>query len=316
MTEDLVVGADYTHRWLNAVIEDGVGASDGAYVLANPGQVPQSTLDGLQNDINDKMKQVNAASDPTDKAIKQSELGLLQSKQANLKGLGAEPKPERTYDALTFSATKRLARSWMFQGSYTYSRLIGNYNGLYDADANYFAPNGSTQFDTADLVLNKRGPLANDRPHSGRLDAFYQHDIGKGTLIAGASFAAFSGVPRNYVGGLYGSQVVFILPRGSAGRTPTVTQTDIKLAYRMPVTKNTSIETFLDMYNIFNERTTLQTDDNYTFDSVAAIVNGTKNDLPFAKNAGGAPVLKNPNFGQATAFQQPFHGRMGVRFLF
>ncbi|MES1171778.1 MAG: carboxypeptidase regulatory-like domain-containing protein [Bacteroidota bacterium] len=317
LTDDLVVGADYTHRWLGAVVEDGFTETDFSAVLANPGQIPKSVLDNLDKDIANKQVQIDAAATPEEKAVREGEKGLLESKRANLAGLAKEPKAQRTYDAITLSARKRLANNWMLSASYTYSRLFGNYNGLYDADFNYFAPNGGNAYDTPELTLNRVGPLANDRPHSGRVDGYYRFPVGRGSIIAGLSFSAFSGVPRNYVGALIpGQQLVFLLPRGAAGRTPTVTQTDAKIAYRRELSKTTAVEAFLDLYNLFNERTALQLDDNYTFDPVAPIVNGSKEDLKYAINIFGTPVAKNPNFGQGTVFQQPFHGRIGLRFLF
>ncbi|MES1157638.1 MAG: hypothetical protein ABUL67_00935, partial [Haliangium ochraceum] len=251
LTDDLVVGANYTHRWLGGIIEDGT-ATDGTFVLANPGNIPKSVLDDLQKDVD--ARAAEAAADPGD-SVKAANAGQAQSKLDNLRGLASQPKPKRTYDAITLSAMKRFARNWMLNASYTYSRLIGNYNGLYDADNSYFAPNGGNAYDTPDLLLNKNGPLANDRPHAGRIDGYYNFPVGRGSVIAGISFAAFSGVPRNYVSGLFpGYQLVFLLPRGSAGRTPTVTQTDVKLAYRRGLTKTTAIEAFIDLYNVLNQR--------------------------------------------------------------
>ncbi len=82
------------------------------------------------------------------------------------------------------------------------------------------------------------------------------------------------------------------------------------------MSKTTAIEAFIDFFNVFQERTALQMDDNYTFDMVAPIVNGTTNDLRYAINYFGSPVTKNPNFGRPTVYQRPFNGRMGLRFLF
>ncbi|HEX2659811.1 MAG TPA: TonB-dependent receptor [Polyangia bacterium] len=322
LTGDLVVGLNFTHRWLGAILEDGAADSNFQSVLANPGHVPQEAIDQVSRDIADKSAQLAAAqasatATEAEKGVLQAQLDTLNTKKNALVTLGKEPKPERTYDALTLTVAKRLARNWLFQGSYTYSRLIGNYNGLYDADNSYFAPNGNNAYDTPDLVLNKRGPLANDRPHSGHVDAVYQLPVGKGLFTAGLAFSAYSGVPRNYVAALFsGQQLVFLLPRGSAGRTPTVTQADLKFGYRRELTKDTAIEAFFDVFNIYNERTALRVDDNYTFESAGAIVNGNANDLKYAKNASGLPITKNPNFGQPTAYQAPIHGRLGVRFLF
>jgi hypothetical protein len=310
-----LLGIEYTRRWLNAVIEDGT-AVDGTFVLGNPGQVPTSALDAAQADIAAKQTEIAAAA-PADRAAREVELGALQSRYENLKGLGAEPKPERTYNAVTISLAQRLGKRLSVNAWYTYSRLWGNYNGLYDADNNYFAPNGGNAYDTPDLVLNKRGPLANDRPHAARVDGHYDQPLGNGALLTGLSFAAFSGIPRNHTAALFpGQQLVFLLPRGSAGRTPTVTQLDARIGYRRAISKLATLEFSLELFNLTNRRTALRQDDNYTYDPAAAIVGGTTADLPHAKNAGGAPVTPNPNFGRATAFQAPFHGRLVLRASF
>jgi hypothetical protein len=57
-------------------------------------------------------------------------------------------------------------------------------------------------------------------------------------------------------------------------------------------------------------------DDMYTLDQAAPIVNGTKEDLKYAKNTSGQPISKNPNFGNALSYQPPFHARLGLRVLF
>ena len=247
----------------------------------------------------------------------QNQLGTAQSVLGNLKGLQAEPKPERTYDALTLSVDKRFSKQWLVHASYTYSRLIGNYEGLYQDHQDYFAPNGGNAYDTQDLVLNQRGPLPNDHPHSGRIDGYYMQPIGRGSIVFGLGFAARSGQPINYYSNLAGNgQIVTLLPRGSGGRTPPITQFDGKLSYRCPLTPKTNIEAFLDVFNLFNQQATLRVDDDYTFDSAAPIVNGSKDDLKYAKNANGGPLNVNPNYGRATAYQAPIHGRLGLRLTF
>jgi hypothetical protein len=320
LTDDMVVGLNYTHRWLGAIIEDGTG--DGSTtILANPGAVPQSALDEEQRDVDQAQARVNQLASSTDAAAvaaAQSALTGAQVKLNNLKALAADPKPERTFDAITLFVDKRFARHWFTHAQYTYSRLFGNYEGLYQDHRDYFAPNGSAAYDLPDITLNQKGPLPNDRPHSGRVDAYYQWAAGKGTFLAGLSFSGHSGQPRNYVSGLgiYG-QYVNLLPRGAAGRTPPVTQFDGKLAYRRPLTPNTGLEAFVDLFNILNQQAVIRMDDNYTYDSAAAIVNGSPEDLKYAKNADtGAPLNKNPNFGRPVAYQAPFSARMGLRLTF
>jgi hypothetical protein len=310
--DGLVLGVQFVHRWLGAVLEDGT-AADGTFVLANPGRVSPEALGEVRRQVADKQAQLDAAG-TAEKPVLEAQLGSLKSTLANLEGLAEQPKPERTYDAITLSASHRLARRLYAQGSYTYSRLYGNYNGLYDADNNYSAPNGNNTWDTPDLVLNKTGRLANDRPHAVRLGGFYDQAVGPGGLVFGLNFSAFSGVPRNFHSALIpGQQLVFLLPRGSAGRTPMVTQLDARLAYRQPLSKLATLELSVELFNLFNRRTPLRMDDNYTFDMAAAIVGGSARDLPYAKNYGGQPVTVNPNFGRPTAYQPPFHGRLGLR---
>lgn len=324
--EDLVLGIDYTHRWLGNVIEDGT-AADFNFLLANPGNVPPEAITAYENQITQDTAQVaqrqadvNAApADPAKAAAlaqAQNNLATAQSLLANLKGLAAEPKAERTYDAVTLFVDKRFSKQWLVHASYTYSRLVGNYEGLYQDHQDYFAPNGGNAYDTQDLVLNQRGPLANDHPHSGRIDGYYVQPIGRGSIVFGLGFAARSGMPINYVSSFAGQQLLYLLPRGSGGRTPPITQFDGKLSYRCPLTPKTSIEAFVDVFNLFNQRTVLRVDDDYTFDPAAAIVGGTKDDLKYAKNAQGGPLTVNPNYGHATSYQAPIHGRLGLRLTF
>jgi Carboxypeptidase regulatory-like domain len=329
--EDLVLGVDFTHRWLGSVIEDGTAAPDFNFILANPGNVPPEAITASQNQVNSDQAQVTQRQAEVDAATTadtktaaqtalanaQNALGKSQSLLSNLQGLAAEPKPERTYDALTLFVDKRFSRRWLVHASYTYSRLVGNYEGLYQDHQDYFAPNGSNAYDTQDLVLNTKGRLPNDHPHSGRVDGYYTQPAGKGSFVFGLGFAARSGQPREYMSNLAGNgQIVFLLPRGSGGRTPPITEFDGKFSYRRPLTDKTGLELFIDVFNIINQQATLRTDDDYTFDSAAPIVNGTKDDLKYAKNGNGGPLTTNPNYGRAVSYQAPIHGRLGFRLTF
>ncbi|MDX2018613.1 MAG: TonB-dependent receptor [Deltaproteobacteria bacterium] len=316
--DDFLFGVNFTHRWLRNVIEDGT-AVDGTFVLANPGNIPQDALDKADADAMKKQAELDAATLAMDKAAidrLQNEVSNLQSRSANLKGLAAAPKPTRRYTAMTLSLAKRLSKQFMVNAQYTYARLTGNHNGLYDADVSYAAPNGNTQYDLPEMYLNKNGPLANDRPHSLRVTGYYEQNVGPGRLTFGVVASAYSGVPRNYISNLnYGYQT-FLLPRGSAGRTPTVTQFDTKLSYRQAIGDSMTMEVFFDIFNLINSRTALLTDDNYTFDQAAPIVGGTKADLAVAKSLQGQPLNVNPNFGNGRVFQAPRYGRMGLRLTF
>jgi len=321
--EDLTVRLDYIHRWLGNIIEDGTTDPNSfLFVLANPGNVPDQSIKDAQADIDARQKDLDnlnamTAPDPAAVARAQSALTDAKAKKTVLLGLKEAPKPERTYDAITLSVNKRFYRNWFLRAAYTYSRTIGNYEGLYQAELNYCAPNGNNAYDTSDLYLNSKGPLPNDRPHLGRIDGYYTLQVGRGQITTGLSFMVQSGMPRNYVSALIpAQQLVFLLPRGSAGRTPPVTQFDGHIGYSHPLGPKTRLEVYADLFNILNQQATLLVDDNYTYDMAAPIVNGTPDDLKYAKNLNGQPINKNPNFGRALAYQAPFHARLGLRLTF
>jgi hypothetical protein len=314
--EGLTVRLDYQHRWLGTIVEDGAANPPygSTYVLANPGHVPQSAIDSAQKEANDA--HAAALADPNN-TVAQANDANAQAKLQTLQGLKNAPKPERTYDAITLSVNQRFLKHWLARASYTYSRLIGTYEGLYQAEQNYYAPNGNNAYDYPDLYTNQNGPLPNDRPHLAHVDGYYTHPLGYGDILLGLSFSAQSGMPRNYMSALLsGYQLVFLLPRGSAGRTPTTTELNAKIAYSRQLAPRVRLEVFVDLFNIFNQQEATLTDDNYTYNLAPSIVNGRPADLAYAKDVTGAPITKNPNFGHALAYQQPFRGRFGLRLTF
>jgi hypothetical protein len=244
------------------------------------------------------------------------------------------PNPERTYKAAQLTVNKRLARNWFLAGSYTYSRTEGNYAGLYSADSKQLDPNLTTQYDVVELMQNRKGPLPNDRPHVIHLDGYYQIYVGRHGLFPGLSFVGYSGVPVTPLGRapVLGENETFLLPRGSAGRTPFVTQLDAHFSYRTKLANGFSVEGFVDIFNLLNRRTALTEDAEYTFDRVlpqsdATVVNN--NSVPVVDNSGHCVVdangvcpatpkyaSKNPNYLQPTSFQAPISGRLGMRVWF
>ncbi|HTA18841.1 MAG TPA: hypothetical protein VK989_06090, partial [Polyangia bacterium] len=341
--DDMTVRLDYTHRWLGSIVEDGYGPT-GQDALTNPGNVPAAALSDAQKEsasatatattaqMNADLAAAKAAAAPMDKTLAtnaanaqsaalnaQSAAANAQATYATLQTLASAPKPERTYDALTATVNKRFSKQWMVRGSYTYSRLVGNYEGLFQTETGYFSPNATNAYDAPDLYLNSKGYLPNDHTHQGKVDGYYSLPVGGGTLTLGLSFVARSGMPRNYMSNLIQGlnyQIVDLLPRGSAGRTPWTTQLDSHISYEQKIRKGLRLQAFVDLFNVFDQQAAIQQDDNYTFDAAAPIVNGTPSDLKYAKTPSGTPVTKNPNFGQTVVYQMPFYTRMGMRLMF
>ncbi len=307
--EDLVLGASYINRRLGRIIEDAGG------IVANPADIPGGVVKGYQADAARAQAVAAASGSAADQAAADQASFLADTVGA----VARFPKPERTYNALLLTMRKRFSRRWLAHASYTYARLRGNFTGAYASDNNQLDPNFTTQFDQPDLLINRKGPLPNDRPHQFRLDGYYTHPLGKfAALTSGLGFVARSGQPQNALAAHpdYGPGEAFLLPRGAMGRTPLVTRFDLHVAYRTDFSQGTGLEVFVDVFNLLNQRTVLSVDNNYTFDTVAPVVGGDRGDLAHVKNDLGLSPQKNPNFLAPKTFQAPISGRMGVRLTF
>src|SRR5205814_10230978 len=115
---------------------------------------------------------------------------------------------------------------------------------------------------------------------------------------------------------LYSPNPTFTLPRGSGGRTPTITQLDLRLAYGKSFVRNLRAEVLLDIFNVLNQQLVTAVDQGYTFDRVLPITEGGYDRLKtLTTTTGGVPHL-NPNYGQPTAYQSPLSIRVGARITF
>jgi hypothetical protein len=303
---DLVLGASYIHRDLGRIIEDMSPDGGRTYFIANPG-------DSVNSDaVADLQRQISATTDATKKAGLQKQLQLYEQLNVGF------PKPVRNYDALVITATKRLSHNFLVLASYTYSRTLGNYPGLYQLSDNQTDPNISTQYDFRELLANRNGPLPNDRPHNLKLQGSYFIPFGNNRVVLGLGFNAYSGRPIEVLGSQYnyGPNEIFILPRGSGGRTPFVTQFDFHASYGRKLAKGFNFEAYWDIFNLFDQQAITQADDVYTYSVVAPIQNGTVGDLATLKTLGGSQPVINPNFGHGTTYQQPLSMRFGARVTF
>jgi len=285
---DITIGVDYTHKQIGRVIED-MSTNDGAtYFLSNPGEVGKLGYQGTTG---------------TGTTI-------------------VEPKPRRIYDGITLSANKTFADNWLMTASYTYSSFRGNYPGLFSirgTGAPQLDPNILSEYDLLSLLPNKDGPLPGDVPNSVKLDAGYVYELSpRMTFNFGGNVRADQGQPINYLGAhpLYGAGEAYILPRGSAGRTPWTWQLNLRGGTSYKLSKDYALGLTLDLFNVTNNREVLTVDQNYTFDSVSPIVNGRPADLPSLRNINGQNVALNSNFKNATNYQAPFSARIGAKLSF
>ena len=243
------------------------------------------------------------------------------------------PKPARDYDAVTVFFQKAFAHTWLAQASYTISTLRGNYSGLFRPETNQLDPNINADFDLRSILANRTGALPADRTHQIKLFAAKDFAIpGDMDVLIGATFRTQSGAPLNYLGShpIYGSDEVYILPRGAAGRGDWIHNVDVRIGYSIRLGKQSQLGVSLDIFNLFNFQGATLRDPRYTSADVLPVVDGKTTDLPEklgdgtekpgkVKKADGSLLKaseRNPNYGNPTQFQDPRQFRFGAKVTF
>ncbi len=326
--DDLKLGLAYENRQLGRVIEDV--STDGAntYIIANPGTWSTQDEQNLENEI-------THTDDPNEKARLTHELDLFR-------GIRQFDHPTRDYNQLQFTLTRRFSKKLYVQGSYTYSRIEGNYPGLISYDNGQYDPNISSQFDLIELLENRVGPLPTDRPHYIKLDGYRIWDFKqKGALTVGARFRALSGIPEQALGPhyLYGADESFLLPRGELGRSDFSHSLDLHAGYQKALPKNMKLELLLDVFNVYDDQGTFQVDNTYaplfriagpgqnisSQQAANPVTGGTYSDLIWVKTIvvnnnqpqeTAVPISRNPNFHNPISRYAPTSTRLGVRLSF
>ncbi len=243
----LIVGIKGTYRSLNRTIEDrcdfdyaetGFGCA-----LINPGSSGQfasgdaPTCNGLWDDP--EWYRCDPTSGP------------------------ATPEVRRIYRGVEVMARETVGNSLWLQASYVYSSLRGNYDGGVNQGAEGLTwPGVNMDFDYPALWHDAYGTLGLDRPHRFRLDGYY---VTPWRLSVGLQVFVESGAPLNQMGFFnsgYGA-VVFLVPRGSAGRLPTLWGTNLQLSY--PIVVGPTIVTLQAyLFNVFNQQIAISRDNSWS----------------------------------------------------
>jgi outer membrane receptor protein involved in Fe transport len=242
------------------------------------------------------------------------------------------PQAVRNYDAVTLYLIRAFSGDWLAQASYTWSRLYGNYPGLFRPETQQLDPNTLSDFDLIELLDNRTGLLPFDRTHA--LKVFVAKAVpltGALTANIGLSYRGNSGTPINYLGAhpYYLQDESFVLPRGAGGRTPWVNTVDSNVGLNYRLAGQSVLSVTLEVFNLFNFQTATRVDQSYTFASVYPLKGGEPAELPgqVRINTGSptadtaspvylTPDQVNPNFRQPTQYQAPRQFRLGVRYTF
>jgi hypothetical protein len=169
------------------------------------------------------------------------------------------PALERNYKALEITAEKRFADRWQLLGSYRYARLVGNFEGLFNREAELCcevsAITGSGDFAVSSSIPYnyQSGPLPNDIRHMIKLYSSYQWGD---RLNLGMSYNFQSGRPITKLAAIKLNDMfyryVLLTPRAALGRTDSIHTFSIHGDYNFPLPLSQTISIGLDVFNLFN----------------------------------------------------------------
>jgi hypothetical protein len=170
-------------------------------------------------------------------------------------GAEATPPARRVYEGIEVLARETIANRLWLQVSYAYSSLRGNVDG--GVNQNFTAgqtdPGWNADFDYPPFWHQADGRLFLDRPHQARLDVSYTAPFG---LFGGLGAYVQSGSPlnkRGYFNEVYGGANVFLVPRGGAGRMPTLWEANLTVGYPIVVGPvRVTLQAYL--YNVFDNQ--------------------------------------------------------------
>jgi hypothetical protein len=335
IVEDLLVGIRWLHTDLGRAVEDVSTNGGQTFIIANPGEpVKDSQIAAQAAQCSELETQLAALpGDADERNVVFRELSRCNFMVDAFRQINRTfDKPTRNYDAWTLHLQKRFARNWMLNASYTYSRLVGNYDGFVDPVNGSVNIGASTQYDTPELVRNSYGPLSSNVPHRLKIDGFYGIDLGNvGRLTLGTSLHVQSGFPiqvRSDSADLVYTQqyLVYMLPRGAGGRVQPNYRWNLSAGYTLPLKNDLELELSARIINVTNAKAVLRVDNVYTFQAARPIAGGDLGDLKHAKvwERGAAAtqffgrniVQPQGNYGVETQFQQPLAAQFELELRF
>ena len=228
-------------------------------------------------------------------------------------------KPKRDYDALTFDFNRAFDGKWGLQGSYTWSKSYGNYEGtvLTIGDGTSQEDAGSTiLYDYPGLQENSTGYLANNHDHQFKLMGTYAvtPDFLVGANLQVISPAYFSclgtypditnpasdyGAVSHFCYPESGGMTSDPSPMGKGGKSDWIKTVDLHLSYTLPheVIMGGKLVLRADIFNLFNDKEVLARD--------------MTSDLGQFNKSGPNLFTHNSNFGEPVSFNSSRYMRIG-----
>ncbi|CAL4867134.1 hypothetical protein MMA231_01385 [Asticcacaulis sp. MM231] len=251
----------------------------------------------------------NPGSDSVTIRLKQPLAGETEQKVITLTGL-TFPKAKREYKALTFNFKRAFDGVWGLQGSYTWSRSYGNYEGTVKSDVGNSVQEdaGATiDYDYLGLTDNATGLLPNHRAHTVKLWGSYQVTpnflVGANLLVQSPAHLSCLGSYSNEDATefYYGSVTYYCdgeaSKRGTGLKTDWTKTVDLSLRYTVQRASDQRGELVLraDIFNLFNDKAVtgyyIQHEIDYSYDV-------------------------DDNYGKVTSYTTPRYVRLGFDMSF
>jgi hypothetical protein len=230
--------------------------------------------------------------------------------------LGYE-KPKREYKALEFTFSRPDDGIWELNGSYTYSTVRGNTEGVVKSDNGQDDAGLTQDFDLVGVMLNADGPLPTENEHRFKLWGSYRLNDwarigGRGILQSPRKFGCIGVLPdgtfsdplRNEYEGRYDDDYWFCngvaTPRGGSMESDWLTQLDLSLTFTPAFDEDLpgDLSLRIDVFNVFDS--SAKTDLFEQGEDFAGVGVGTPNDT----------------YGLASAYQTPRRIAITATWLF
>ncbi len=229
------------------------------------------------------------------------------------------PKATREYQGLELSFQRRLADNWSLFGSYTLSRLYGNYSGLASSDENgRTSPNVNRFFDHIENTFDRNGNpvfgrLGTDRPHQFKAQFIYQFNW---DMTLGLNQRVTSGIPISEEANTGLTVPFFPFGRGNLGRTDVLSQTDLALFKNFRFNRY-NVQLGLNVLNLFDQDAVTRV---YNERTVGALPLTTEQFFAGAwdynRLIAANPQILDVKYNQPDQFQAPREVRVSVKFTF
>lgn len=301
---DLIkVGAYFTHRELNDIVEDvAIDTGARAYCVKagfTAAQCQSSFGGGRQwvivNPGEDVTIRLNSLPDGSKPVVTLSAKDLTY------------PKPKRDYNALTATFDRAFDGKWSLSGSYTWASLKGNYEGGVRSENGQLAINTTADFDSPGFLNGADGYLPNHRRHTFKAYGSYAVNKwltlgGNGLVQSPRKYSCIGIVPKDVDPVAYGYQGYGfycqgkVVERGSAFDGDWVTQFNASAVVTLPTPGDRLDATLrLDVFNLFNSHAVTA---YHEFGDV------------------GGSGVKDENFRKPVDYQTPRYARIQLRVAF